>query len=197
MFMGTRSVVLDLSPGEVGLTHIRSHLPKRPAVGLAVLLVCGCAMHPFHRRCDSPAPCVTQAPVAYGMPPIVGDPPGVMGARLHVAPGETATARALELSAKLEATENEKQGLATHVRDLHATVEEKDKQLAQATKDVTEARAELARARTELERWKQEMANLREKLRAADKENVATLQTTVSLLQQLLSRDEPSEGSGE
>ena len=163
------------------------------AVALVVLLVCGCATNPCHRCGHSPAPGVPPAPVAYETQAIPGAPPGVVGSRLQIAPGETATARALELSAQLEAIANEKQGLATHVRELHAALEERDKRLAQATADVNAAREELARARTELERWKAEMAGLREKLRAADKENVATLQTTVSLLQQLLSREDETD----
>jgi chromosome segregation ATPase len=121
----------------------------------------------------------------------------VVGTRLHVAPGETATARALELSAKLDAAENEKQALAARVRDLQAALETKDKALKQATTEVTEARAELARARTELERWKADLIDLREKLRTADKENLATLQTTVSLLQQLLSRDDQTDSASD
>ena len=133
---------------EVGLSAIRNQMPRRRAVGLAVLLVCGCATHPLDRPCAPAAPCVPPAAVAYPMQAMPGDPPGVMGARLHAAPGETATARALELSAKLEATEGEKRSLETHVRELHAALEEKDKRVAQATHDVAEARAELTRART-------------------------------------------------
>jgi predicted nuclease with TOPRIM domain len=114
--------------------------------------------------------------------------------RLQLTPGQTATDRAVELARKLEDAERDKQVLSKRIAELDATVASRNRALEEAGREVLAAREELMRSRAELEGWQQEMQGLREKLRSADKENLATLQATVSLLQHMLGPDEaPSE----
>jgi septal ring factor EnvC (AmiA/AmiB activator) len=124
--------------------------------------------------------------------PAAGPPPGIYGGRLHVPPGESAAARVLALTDQLNATKSEAEQLSARVRGLEADVDAGHKALARATSEVLETRTELSRARDDLEQWKRELAAMREKLDAADKDNLTTLQSTVGLLQQLLTQERPS-----
>jgi hypothetical protein len=156
--------------------------------------VCGCTVGGAHSTVGATmAAHQASDPMTAATAPS-GDAPGVYGSRLHVPPGESAAALALALSEQLAASKTENGLLAAQGRGLEAELEAKDKALARATADVGEARAELTSARIDLERWEREIVSMREKLEAADKENLATLQTTVALLQQLLAREGPSTG---
>jgi hypothetical protein len=142
------------------------------------------------------------APENYGAPawgvaqsvystPAPGPAPTVYGSRLHVPPGESAAGRVLALTEQTAAAKAENDRLAERIRGLEAEVEAGQQALARATDEVMETRKELTNARTDLERWKQEIATLRERLGAADKDNLSTLQSTVVLLQQLLAHEHP------
>lgn len=164
-------------------------------VGAAFILpLCGCAVGRAHSTGTSSEAAYQASSPTIAAAAQSGDAPGVSGSRLHVPPGDSAAARALALTDQLASSKTENQLLAEKVRDLEAELEGKDKALARATTDVTEARTELTKARTDLERWKLEIVRMREKLDAADKENLATLQTSVALLQQLLAGEKHPAG---
>ena len=78
--------------------------------------------------------------------------------------------------------------MTAQVEELKASGKAKDQALDVARTEIQAARTQMARAREELEQWKQEIALLRDKVRGADEENLQTLQTTVALLQQILSQ---------
>jgi DNA repair exonuclease SbcCD ATPase subunit len=134
----------------------------------------------------SPAPAV-QPPA---LPPNTTQPPAVAGSRLPSIESETATQKAIELARRLNEAVAEKKRLATRVDELEASDKTKDQALEQARVEIQSARSELARARQELAQWKLEIAALRDQLRGADEENLQTLQTAVSLLQQVLTQTE-------
>jgi len=119
--------------------------------------------------------------------------PGASGVRLNLAPGETAVDRALTVSQKLKAVEEEKQTLNTRLQELETALQEKDRSLQTATREIQAASEDVARSRAELQRWKQEMSGLRERLRNAEKENVTTLQSLVLMMEQVMERDKTVE----
>jgi chromosome segregation ATPase len=127
------------------------------------------------------------------MPPNTTEPPAVTGSRLPAADTETATEKALVLAQKLNEAVAERKRLAIRVEELEASGKVKDLALDQARAEIQSARTEMARARQELEQWKLEITALRDKLRGADEENLQTLQTAVSLLQQILIQAEDHE----
>jgi chromosome segregation ATPase len=120
--------------------------------------------------------------------------PTVNGAQLNLAPGETATDRALMLTQKLAAVEDERKILAARVDQLKAAVEEKDKALLQASRDVLTACEEVSHTRTDLQQWKQEMVVLRDKLHGTEKENMTNLQSIISLLERFMDKDKGHDG---
>ncbi len=119
--------------------------------------------------------------------------PTVTGSQLNLKPDETAAERALDLTHKLTAVEDEKKTLGMRVQQLEASLEEKDKALAQISKEVQAASEEIARSREELQRWKQQAAALRDKLGGAEKDNLATLQSIVSYLERMSEQDKRPE----
>ena len=120
--------------------------------------------------------------------------PTVTGARLNLAQGETATDRALMLTQKLAASEEERKTLTARVEQLKAAVDEKDKALLQASRDVLSACEEVSHTRNELQQWKQEMMALRDKLHGTEKENMTNLQSIISLLEKFMEKEKPHDG---
>lgn len=123
--------------------------------------------------------------------PAYGLPPSIYGNRMQIPPGESAAARVLTLTEQLNASKSENEQLTNRIRGLEADVDAGNKALTRANREVAETRNELTNTRADLEQWKQEISAMREKLDAADKENLSTLQTTVGLLQQLLANEHP------
>jgi ABC-type transporter Mla subunit MlaD len=130
--------------------------------------------------------------------------PTVTGSQLQLKPDETAAERALELSRKLTAAEEEKKVVAYRVRELEGAVNERDRALqerdriiANASSEFQAATAELNQAREQLKRLKTEVANLHESLRGAEKDNLATLQSIATCLEQVLQHDKQVENGKE
>ena len=88
------------------------------------------------------------------------------------------------------AAKAENDRLSDRIRQLEIELDSANQALARATSEVVETRTDLVSARADLERWRHELAVMREKLEAADKDNLSTLQTTVTLLQQLVAKEE-------
>jgi hypothetical protein len=112
--------------------------------------------------------------------------PTATGAMLELKPNESAVVRAVELAARLEFVEGEKQTLANRLRAMEQVLEarermirEDDAQLAGAAQDVAAARAEILRLRAELDR-------VRVKLKVVEKEDLETLRLVVNALAQYL-----------
>lgn len=119
--------------------------------------------------------------------------PTVAGGALNLAPGESLAERSLELSRKLTAAEEEKQALVAHAQQLAVLLEVKDRTLLQAEKEVRAAAEDVALTRADLQRWKEEMRLLRERLRGAEQENVATLRSLIATLERVLEPGKPPE----
>lgn len=122
--------------------------------------------------------------------PAWGQAPTVYGSRLHVPPGESAAGKVLALTEQTAAAKAENDRLSDRIRQLEIELDSANQALARATSEVVETRTDLVSARADLERWRHELAVMREKLEAADKDNLSTLQTTVTLLQQLVAKEE-------
>jgi hypothetical protein len=153
-----------------------------------VLMLAGGCMPPVANNPNSNGSSPPQEPRYPAMRPTV------TGAQLNLAQGETATDRALMLTQKLAAVEEERKNLAARVEQLKTAVEEKDKALLQASRDVLTACEEVSHTRTDLQGWKQEMVVLRDKLHGTEKENMTNLQSIISLLEKFMNKDKPQEG---
>jgi hypothetical protein len=182
-------------------------------LGAAVLLLTsGCAGWPggwwSFRTASGPPPQTTSvpppqptSPTREGTPPVpeggtaplepvaARGRPTALGSQLNLRPDETVVERALELTARLNLTEEEKKALAVRVQQLEQTLEQKEKALTQSTREVQAATEEVAKARADLQRWRQEVVALRDKLRGAEKENLATLQALASVLEKFLEQE--------
>jgi chromosome segregation ATPase len=102
------------------------------------------------------------------------------------------------------ALEEEKKSLSYRVQQLLAdvdernrTIQEKERMLAYASSEFQAAAEELKQAREQFQRFKSEVAGLRDNLRGAEKENLATLQSIVTCLEQVLQHDKPAEAPKE
>ena len=116
-------------------------------------------------------------------------PPAITGSHLGLRPGETATERSLRLMAIIAEFERQSEELSQRDAALTALIRQKDDKLVQATREIKAARKELSVASEELERLKEQTQELREKMRTAERENTAMLQSIAPLLHQLLETD--------
>lgn len=116
-------------------------------------------------------------------------PPAITGSHLGLRPGETATERALRLMATVAELERANEELSQRDATMAALVQQRDDKLAQATREIKSARRELSLAREQLERLQAQTQELQKKIRAAERENTAMLQSIAPLLHQLLETD--------
>ena len=112
--------------------------------------------------------------------------PAVTGTKLGLKPGETATARALELQQELDQYKSREDDYRKRVADLEKEIEQKNSRLVEAIREMNSTRQELVAVKSQLEGWSQNMTDLREKIRSAEADNLATMQTIIQLLQQFL-----------
>ena len=117
-------------------------------------------------------------------------PPSVLGSHLGLHPGETATERSLRLMSAIGELERHVENTTFENATLNAAVKERDDKLLMAVREIRAARKDLVTSREELDRLKREVESLREKVRNAEKDNAAVLQTMAPLLQQLLESDD-------
>lgn len=113
------------------------------------------------------------APTPYPVPPVRPYPPPP-GTQPYAAPPEQQGRSAVE---------QQNFALLSKVHDLETSVQEKDHALAQSNSQIESASREMARAREELQHLKQDVSTLRDRLTAAEKDNVSTLQSIVSSLE--------------
>lgn len=117
-------------------------------------------------------------------------PPSVIGSHLGLKPGETATERSLRLMSAIGDLERHVEDVTQQNANLNLLVNQRDEKLQLAVREIRSARKDLMTAKDELERLKREVDDLREKVRNAEKDNAAVLQTMAPLLQQLLESDD-------
>jgi hypothetical protein len=118
-------------------------------------------------------------------------PPGVRGALFGLS-GTTATERLFQLQNQFLTLQRESDELRRENAIMMSRVKESQEQLMAGVREIQLARKELTVARGDLDRLRNDLQNLREKVRMAEKEHSAVLQTIGPLLQQLLEVDEVS-----
>ena len=101
---------------------------------------------------------------------------------------------ALLAAQRLQPPEEERRVVQQRMQMLEATVLDQERALSQANNDMKAATDEVARARKELQQWKSEMAGLRDRLRNSEKENLATLQSMVALVEQMVDHEHADKG---
>ncbi|HZU35174.1 MAG TPA: hypothetical protein VFA18_04675 [Gemmataceae bacterium] len=120
--------------------------------------------------------------------------------RLHVHvtvdPPETVTKQpeAAVEGQRLLAVDEQNKALLARVHELEAALQQKEQVLAQTNGQVQTASQEVVRAREELQRLKQNIGVLRDRLSASEKENLNTLQTIVSSLEEGTQPPSPTQG---
>jgi hypothetical protein len=113
----------------------------------------------------------------------------------RLSPGAPQPERPPDVWQRLSFTEDQRKTLDLRVRQLQTVVESKDRALIQATQEVLAANEEVAQTRADMERWKKEMTALRDRLRNSEKDNMATLQSIVALMEQMVDHSKKPEGT--
>lgn len=116
-------------------------------------------------------------------------PPTIMGSHLGLQPGETATERSLRLMSAVGELERQVESLDQRNAELNQHLKQRDDQLLLAIREIKSARKEVTSARDELEHLRQQVGALQDKVRDAERDNAALLQTMAPLLQKLLETD--------
>lgn len=117
-------------------------------------------------------------------------PPSVLGNHLGLRPGETATERSLRLMSAIGDLERQLEDALQVNASLSHQIQQRDEKLQLAVREIRAARKDVAAAKEEVERLKREIDDLSEKVRSAESDNAAVLQTIAPLLQQLIESDE-------
>lgn len=113
-------------------------------------------------------------------------PPIVLGKRLKLLPGETATERALKYRRQLAAARAENERLTAQVAALEASLAKREKELGTAIEFMRKARVELNSSRMQMTEWKNRFDKLSTQLRNAQDENIRMLKQLIPLLQKRL-----------
>lgn len=118
-----------------------------------------------------------------------GSPPMILGNHLRLSPGETATERSMRLMTTIGELERQLDALGQQSAEQNQLLKHRDDQLLLAIREIRSARKEVATAKDELERLRQQVQLLQDKVRDAERDNAALLQTMAPLLQRLLESD--------
>ena len=119
-----------------------------------------------------------------------GAPPSVKGSFLGLNSGETATERLIQMRTVMIDLERQNEELRQLNVGLLGRIKERDEQFLAAVREIKLARKELGLAKNDLDRLRGDIQVLREKVRTAEKEHSAVLQSMGPLLQQLLESDD-------
>jgi len=120
-----------------------------------------------------------------GIDPHARAVPTSVGGLLNLAPGESLAERAIDLNARLAASDADRQTLETRARELTAALEARDRALAQHSQDIHDAVEEVSRAREQVAAWRKELEDARSRLRSRELEDVQTLKAIITLLERL------------
>ncbi len=139
----------------------------------------------------SPSLIPNRQPVVSGgnFPTDRGTPPMILGNHLRLSPGETATERSMRLMTTIGELERQLDALGQQSAEQNQLLKHRDDQLLLAIREIRSARKEVATAKDELERLRQQVQLLQDKVRDAERDNAALLQTMAPLLQRLLESD--------
>jgi hypothetical protein len=130
-------------------------------------------------------------PVGPGGPTPPGPPAGPPGPVNLAGYNQLAEYQAADLSQKLAELQDENKSLLARLQGMQVLLEERERAALAARGEVQSATQEVAHARQEVTRCRQEIASLREHLRTADKENQASMQSLVKMLESMLDRGSP------
>lgn len=119
-----------------------------------------------------------------------GTPPAPRGTLLNLNAGEMASERLLQMTTAVRELEFENDELRQQNAGLQTRVKEIQDQLTAATREIQIARKELNLAKNDLSRLRADIQSLREKVRTAENDHKAVLQSMGPLLQQLLEADD-------
>ncbi len=115
-------------------------------------------------------------------------PAPLEGSVLGLRPGETATARALQLSAQVESLKQENKQLKAEVERLEQELAKKKNELQEVTLALNQLNQQAAATRRQLLQWQSELADLRERLEADRQQYLQMLRNTVTLLESLVGK---------
>jgi hypothetical protein len=132
---------------------------------------------------------------AMQLPPMTTSPtdrgtPQFRGSVLGLNTGETATERLLQMQVMVRELELQAEDLRQQNAGLQSRIKDRDEQILAAVREIKVARKELGLAKNDLDRSKRELQTLQDKVRTAEREHSAVLQSMGPLLQQLLESDD-------
>jgi uncharacterized coiled-coil protein SlyX len=113
-------------------------------------------------------------------------PAGDLARTIRYSPGAPMPELSPDNFQKLAFLEDQRKTLDLRVSQLEAALEEKNRALKYAAREIEDANAEIAKTRTEMDRWKKEMVKLRERLRGSEKDSLITMQSIITMLEQLI-----------
>ncbi len=117
-----------------------------------------------------------------------GGPPGPVNLAGY---NQLAEYQAADLSQKLAELQDENRSLLARLQGVQGLLEERERAILLSRGEVQTATQEVAHARQEVTRCRQEIASLREHIRTADKENQASMQSLVKVLESMLDHGSP------
>lgn len=165
-----------VSPG-VGLTTPRHPDPTQG------LTLDGADPALLNRRKVMQLPPMTTSPTDRGLPQF-------RGSVLGLNPGEAASERLFQMQGMMRDLELQMEDLRQQNAGLQTRIKERDEQILAAVREIRVARKELGLAKNDLDRSKRELQTLQDKVRTAEREHSAVLQSMGPLLQQLLESDD-------
>jgi hypothetical protein len=116
------------------------------------------------------------------------EPPGPVNLASY---SQLAEYQAADLLQKLAELQDENKSLLARLQGVQGLLEERERAVLLSRGEVQAAAQEVAHARQEVTRCRQEIASLREHIRTADKENQASMQSLVNVLESMLDRGSP------
>lgn len=134
---------------------------------------------------------IANGPALMAIPGDRGIAPGVSGSILNLK-GEPASVRLIQMQSTAMELERENEELRQQNSNLMSRVKESHDQLVAGVREIQLARKELTAARSDLDKLRNDLQSLRDKVRIAEREYSAVLQSMGPLLQQLLETDEVS-----
>jgi hypothetical protein len=183
-------------------SHERFLLCCAPALS-AFLLACGCAAlpgtfgqssepTPSPTRKHDPHPVAGLSPSANSVAPVTGSGPAPF-LPLNLAGPESPQDVISFQAQKLNAVEDDRKLLAARMAQLEATLQEKDRALAEAADDVIKTGEEINRTRADIRRTKLENADLREKLDKSQKEVIELRKQIIKMMEAKTDNSKPDE----
>jgi hypothetical protein len=191
--MKAKNGIIDLDRGEIMCKSIWQR--KLKALVLSAMLSASgcfsqsqCGLSGLNKSSWAARPPGGFGPVGPGGPTPAGPPVGPPGPVNLAGYNQLAEYQAADLSQKLAELQDENKSLLARLQGVQALLEERERAVLASRSEVQTATQEVAQARQEVTRCRQEIASLRENIHAADKENQASMQSLVKVLESMLDR---------